>query len=93
MVKNKKLELITKKLIKSFNFSGHIVLQVLIDSKNCVHILECNARFGGASTLSIVSGLDSFTWFIKECLDQKLGKQVKISNKTLIRYSKDMFIN
>ena len=93
VVRNKKLELITKKLIKSFNFSGHIVLQVLVDSKNCVHILECNARFGGASTLSIVSGLDSFTWFIKECLDQKLGKQVKISNKTLIRYSKDMFIN
>ena len=93
-IDNKRLENLCKKIVKNFNFFGHIVLQVIIDSKNKIHIIECNCRFGGASTLSIEMGLNSFNWFIKEGIAQKLEGQItKIPKKTLIRYSKDMFIN
>ena len=94
VIKNKKLEQLCQKMIRNFNFHGHIVIQVIIDSKNKIHIIECNARFGGASSLSVENGLDSFTWFIKESLGEKLeNKKYKILKKTLIRYSKDMLID
>jgi carbamoyl-phosphate synthase large subunit len=94
VVTNKKLEQVCHKMTKNFSFYGHIIIQVLVDSKNKIHLIECNSRFGGASSLSIECGLDSFNWFIKESLGQKLSKQLKkIPKKTLIRYSKDMFIS
>ena len=93
-VKNKKLENICRKIIEKFNFYGHIMFQVIIDSKNKIQLVECNCRFGGASSLSIECGLDSFNWFIKEGINQKIeNKVIKIPKKTLIRYSKDMMIN
>ena len=94
IIKNKKIEQTCIKMIKNFNFYGHIIIQIIIDSKNNIHVVECNARFGGASSLSVESGLDSFTWFIKENLGKKLDKKIfKIPKKTLIRYSKDMLID
>ena len=45
VVKNKKLELITKKLIKSFNFSGHIVLQQCsFSERNGNHVVISSER-------------------------------------------------
>ena len=94
VITNKKIEQVFYKIIKNFNFYGHIIIQVLVDSKDKIYLIECNSRFGGGSSLSIECGLDSFNWFIKESLGQKLSKQVKkIPKKTLIRYSKDMFIS
>jgi carbamoyl-phosphate synthase large subunit len=29
-------------------------------------LVECNPRFGGASSLSVEAGLDSFRWFLLE---------------------------
>ncbi len=46
--------------------SGHSVWQVLRDPSGGLHIIECNARFGGASTASLAAGLDSFYWFLQE---------------------------
>ena len=94
VVTNKKLEQVCHKMIKNFIFYGHIIIQVLVDSRNKIHVIECNSRFGGASSLSVECGLDSFNWFIKENSGHKLIKQVKkIPKKTLIRYPKDMFIS
>lgn len=45
---------------------GHVVLQFIVDMQQNIHLLECNARFGGASTLGIAAGLDSFYWFLLE---------------------------
>lgn len=45
---------------------GHAVFQVLEDRAKALHIIECNPRFGGASTLSLGVGLDSFFWFLLE---------------------------
>ena len=51
---------------------GHAVIQVIETTPKVFHILECNPRFGGASTASITVGLDSFYWFFLECLGESL---------------------
>src|SRR5690606_24418263 len=45
---------------------GHVLFQLIRDEAGNWHVLECNARFGGASTLSVAAGLDSFGWFLRE---------------------------
>jgi carbamoyl-phosphate synthase large subunit len=45
---------------------GPVVLQLLVDKAGKAHIIECNARFGGASTASIAAGLDPFYWSLLE---------------------------
>ena len=50
------------------DFYGHIALQAIIDDADNVHLIECNPRFGGASTLSIHAGLDTFYWFYLEAM-------------------------
>lgn len=62
---NEKLEEIIKEFLSSFSFYGHVILQI-IQNQDGFHIIECNPRFGGASTASINSGLDSFYWFLLE---------------------------
>lgn len=69
---NKKVEKILLKCIKKLGLYGHIILQAIIDNNDQVHIIECNCRFGGASTLSVKAGLDSFYWFLLESSCQKL---------------------
>ena len=61
-----KMEELVKKLLNAYDFYGHIIIQIIEDSAGDLHIIECNARFGGASTLSIAVGLDSFYWFLLE---------------------------
>lgn len=56
---NKELLIVFEKL----NLYGHVILQIILDSNKNINIIECNSRFGGASTLSIEAGLDSFYWF------------------------------
>jgi carbamoyl-phosphate synthase large subunit len=54
------------RLAKSIGFLGHVMFQVLKSESGAYYFLECNARFGGASTLSLYAGLDSFYWLINE---------------------------
>lgn len=49
-------------ILEQLQLSGPVVMQAIIDSKGLPHIIECNSRFGGASTLSIAAGLDSLYW-------------------------------
>jgi carbamoyl-phosphate synthase large subunit len=60
------IETLCTAMAKSAGFHGHIMFQMLIDADGNPHVIECNCRFGGASTLSIEAGLDSFYWFIHE---------------------------
>lgn len=88
------LEKLAQKFVKAFNFYGHIVLQVITDDKGVHHIVECNPRFGGASTLSVTAGLDSFFWFLKEAFTMSCsGDKFKYDKtKTLrqVRYADDI---
>jgi carbamoyl-phosphate synthase large subunit len=69
---------------------GHAVFQVLCDASDQLHLIECNPRFGGASTLSVEMGLRSFEWFIQECRNQPL-QSFKRSAKEMkmVRYPED----
>ena len=60
------IENMCREIASKYNFYGHILFQILIDKENNLHIIECNPRFGGASNLSVFSGLDSFYWFLLE---------------------------
>ncbi|SNY56035.1 carbamoyl-phosphate synthase large subunit [Arsukibacterium tuosuense] len=50
------------KILRQLKLTGPVVMQAIIDAKGKPHIIECNSRFGGASTLSILAGLDSLYW-------------------------------
>jgi carbamoyl-phosphate synthase large subunit len=55
-----------EQLAGSLNLRGHIMFQFILDQHNTPLMLECNCRFGGASTLAVAAGLDSFYWFLLE---------------------------
>ncbi|GAB3865083.1 hypothetical protein GCM10028824_03430 [Hymenobacter segetis] len=53
-------------IIEKLGLYGPFVLQALLTPDDGLHIIECNSRFGGASTLGIAAGVDSFFWFLQE---------------------------
>jgi carbamoyl-phosphate synthase large subunit len=74
----------------------HNVFQVLVDDQDRIHLLECNCRFGGASTLSIAAGLDSFYWFFLETIGEDLEPLNYKRNSSalrLVRYPTDLIVN
>ena len=50
----------------TLNLYGHAIFQIIEDWEGHFHVIECNPRFGGASTASVAVGLDSFLWFLME---------------------------
>ena len=94
-IENQQLEDITAKLVKEINIYGHSVTQIIVDDNNIPHIVECNTRFGGASALSIASGLDTFYWFLLESMGKDITKYPFIKVKKalkMIRYEADLII-
>ncbi|WP_300665437.1 NAD-dependent epimerase/dehydratase family protein [Fluviicola sp.] len=82
-------------IIGSLNLSGHIILQAIIDSNGEIHVIECNPRFGGASTLSIKAGLDSFYWAYLESSSISLESYPFVETKepiTQVRYPADLYL-
>lgn len=75
---------------------GHLLFQLIHGKENGVHyIVECNPRFGGASTLSIAAGLDVFYWFFKESLGESLESspfQPAETSKCLVRHAEDFIV-
>lgn len=61
------LENLCTELANCLNINGHAVIQVIVDEEGDLHVIECNPRFGGASTASLAVGLDTFYWFLLEC--------------------------
>ena len=70
---------------------GHAIMQLIIDEDDRPHLIECNGRFGGASTLSVAMGLKSFMWFIAEVSGQETPEFVRSGReKKQVRYKKDL---
>lgn len=67
------VEAACRRIAGQLPFYGHLVFQAIVDAAGAVHVIECNARFGGASTLSVAAGLDSFYWFLLEASGANLG--------------------
>lgn len=89
------LEDLVARLAGILNLIGHAVIQVIVDGKGAFHIVECNCRFGGASTLSVAMGLDSFYWFLMESMGTKCDSIPFIRSETekrQIRYAEDIFL-
>lgn len=94
-VNDRDLQLLAHKFAKVFPIYGHAIFQVFKDSNELLHLIECNSRFGGASSLSIKAGLDSFYWFLLETTGKDISyKSILLCDKKiqLIRYPKDEFI-
>lgn len=53
-------------IAKFLGLRGHAVFQALKDGHGQFWIIECNARVGGASSLAVACGLDSYYWFFAE---------------------------
>lgn len=85
------LALLCKEFLEQNNILGHSVLQV-IKTDTEYYFIECNSRFGGASTLSVKLGLESFYWFLLESNNKKIAP--KISNQLLkqIRIQEDIYL-
>jgi carbamoyl-phosphate synthase large subunit len=64
--RNADLEAQIARVLEALGLRGPIVLQALVDRAGALHIIECNPRFGGASTTAIAAGLDPFYWSLLE---------------------------
>jgi carbamoyl-phosphate synthase large subunit len=71
-------------ILEKLNLCGPIVLQAIIDTNERIHVIECNTRFGGASTTGITAGVDSFFWSILE------AQNIEVERYPFIRCSKEI---
>jgi carbamoyl-phosphate synthase large subunit len=55
-------------ILERLELSGPVVMQAMLDDSGGLFVIECNARFGGASTIGIAAGLDVFYWSLREAL-------------------------
>jgi carbamoyl-phosphate synthase large subunit len=68
------IEGVIEKTIEKLCLRGPVVVQAILADDNSIHIIECNARFGGASTAGVAAGLDSIYWSLLEGAGHSLEK-------------------
>lgn len=90
IVKDEILQTKVEAFLEKYKIQGHSVTQIIKQEDN-YFLIECNARFGGASSLSYEVGLESFYWFLQEANNQAI--EVKLSNKCLtqVRSQQDSY--
>jgi len=87
------IEVLCFKAAELLNINGPAVFQILCDQSKHLHLIECNPRFGGASTLSLAMGLRSFEWFIQESLQLPLTPFVRSPQEMRqVRYAEDLIM-
>jgi len=94
-INDKHLEKLFSKIINSLHLNGHIILQAIISNNRDVNVIECNPRFGGASTLSLQAGLDSFYWAYLESMNTSIVDYpfFRSQNEIMqVRYPQDLYI-
>ena len=90
-----RIESVGIELSSSLKLTGHGLVQI-IDDGTSLHIVECNARIGGASTLAFYCGLISPIWSILEAQGLSLDACPFTPNRNrirMIRNQKDSFID
>jgi carbamoyl-phosphate synthase large subunit len=60
------IEAQSEEILGRLRLSGPVVMQAILSPNDSMQVIECNARFGGASTASIAVGLDLLYWSILE---------------------------
>jgi len=94
VIADKKLEELCINSAKALGIRGHAIFQIIKQGSK-YHLIECNARFGGASTISLSSGLDSFYWFLLEANGENIDSYPFIKsevNLKQVRYPKDILL-
>jgi carbamoyl-phosphate synthase large subunit len=59
------IEKVALNALTALKLQGHVVMQGILNN-NGLNIIECNPRFGGASSVAIEAGLDSLYWSLSE---------------------------
>ena len=70
---NPALDALARQIIEALKLRGPVVLQAIHDAHGTMHVIECNARFGGASTTGIAAGVDSLFWSLLEARGVDVG--------------------
>jgi carbamoyl-phosphate synthase large subunit len=94
--RDERLTALCADMARALDLRGHAIFQVLVDESGGYHVIECNARFGGASSLSVAAGLDSFYWFMLEASGVPLGDYPFLrsgADKRQIRYPADKVVD
>ena len=89
-IEDKDLEHLIKDFLLKNEILGHSITQV-IKKNNKYYLVECNTRFGGASTLSYKMGLKSFYWFLCEANGKRFKFTKNKKNFRQIRIKKDIY--
>lgn len=89
-IEDKILEEKIKDFLVKNKIQGHSISQVIKKDKE-YFLIECNARFGGASTLSYKMGLKSFYWFLCEENEKKFKFRRAKRNLRQVRIQKDIY--
>lgn len=87
---NDAINTVIEELLRNLGLQGHIVTQ-LLKSDEGIYIIECNARFGGASTLAYRMGLHSFLWFLRESTHQSIAFTLNTDVTRLVRVEQDLY--
>ena len=74
IVNNQKINRKLKELIKDLNITGIVDLDIAIDKKNEVHIIDVSSRLSGSAGASIEVGMNIFESVVKYYL---LNKEIK----------------
>lgn len=92
---NQALQTACNRLVAALPFYGHVTVQAFADDEGRVHLIEVNPRFGGASSLAVEAGLDSFFWFLLESQGVDLQEFPCIHNFSrkmrMVRHAQDFF--
>ena len=87
------IELRMLNIAKKLGINGAAVIQAIIGENGKIHIIECNARIGGASTASIAAGSGAFIsmleYYILKNTESKLNLVPKIESLRQIRIAVD----
>lgn len=81
ITKSKRIEIFIKKISKKLSFNGPINVQLIIDKKKKIWLIEINPRLSGSIEFSIKSGFNPFLYY----LNKKYVSKIKYG-KVFSRY-------
>lgn len=62
-----------RRVLEALGLAGPVVMQAMLTDGGGLQVIECNARFGGASTTGLAAGLDSLQWSLREALGEDVA--------------------